>query len=484
MTNISDLCYDFIEHNLHIFDVKQYDNDHSLNVDLLDKYVRNQTCSNKYFDLIQYIYRHSTYIDADIFIQKYRENVMEIIRNNSDKEIIVLFPYLETTKSNFFLTLYFLHLFNEISLSKINMVFAFEINNYKKHVIDTRTLTKEPLFVICDDFVYSGNQLALSIANLPIVCNSQVSIYLCISGMTRVSMKKFSTEYLKSILTPYEYDKDDNEIPPVATCFYNVIIPTHAIIIVETLKSVVLQKLTNEGLFTGNDVYDFYNYIRLNDMYILTVEHGKLYAVGQFNLIYYNANNTLIYLFFKYPDLISIILRMCVLYQYTNKYTVLLDSLIPSNVPIKYPKNDSSYLNKFEITQDLFSSEQDLLELKENIKQNAPVNLEKFTWLQKCEDVQFTENDNVKIVNSNNIELIRNLKREFNPAHGSVCNNSIETFYKEPKLIRLFNKLRDIIKSILPLAKGIRKINKRTNKRPITKRNRVIKKTRRRNYKK
>jgi len=105
MTNISKICYDFITQNISLFNLSQYDVDHSINFELLDYYVRNQTCSEKYFQLLYYIYIQSTYINCETFIQHYTFNINELNENFNDKEIIVLFPYLDINKSNFFLTL-------------------------------------------------------------------------------------------------------------------------------------------------------------------------------------------------------------------------------------------------------------------------------------------------------------------------------------------------------------------------------------------
>ena len=71
--------------------------------------------------------------------------------------------------------------------------------------------------------------------------------------------------------------------------------------------------------------------------------------ICMFSKLYYNLNNTLIYLFFKYPDLISTVLTMCVLNEYSNNYTVSLDKLISSPTIKKYPNNGTQLMNKFEI---------------------------------------------------------------------------------------------------------------------------------------
>ena len=129
--NIHTLCYDFIEKNIQLFDLKQYDQNHSINLELLDNYVGKQTCSEKYFELLKYIYKQSTYIGCDTFIQIYTSNIKELNERFADKEIILLFPYLELNKSNYFFTLYFIYLYNAILLKKINYIFPYKKKRYK-----------------------------------------------------------------------------------------------------------------------------------------------------------------------------------------------------------------------------------------------------------------------------------------------------------------------------------------------------------------
>jgi hypothetical protein len=484
MTNISTICYDFIEQKKTLFNLKQYDVDHSMNVEVLDSYINKQTCSEKYFELISYIYKQSTYIDCDTFIQQYTSNITELNEKFNNREIIVLFPYLETDKSNFFLTLYFLNLYNNILLKRINYVFSYERKNKKNNIIDIRTLslTKEPLFVVCDDFLYSGGQLSLSIAYLPFICSDALDIYPCIVGMTNSSIEKFSKKNLQNL------GKDDNDEEVncdeevTINCSYNVIFPQHSLVINKNLKTVILDKMASEGLYNANlpENIQIYNYIAMNDMYILQVSNNKLYAVGQFTNLYNKLNNTLIYLFFKYPDLMSTVLTMCVLYQYSDSYTVSLDKL-PNYPEIikKYPTNNSQVINTFEITPDLFNNEQNLLEIKENVKKSRPINLD---WVQKCSDYNF-EIDNVKFVTAGynkRMELIRNLQSKFIVKDISVCNSSILTFYKEKSLILEFTVLSNLIKSTVPAKGGKNKFlkNKKTNKKTKSKKRKTMKKRR------
>lgn len=491
MTNISKICYDFITQNISLFNLSQYDVDHSINFELLDYYVRNQTCSEKYFQLLYYIYRQSTYINCETFIQHYTFNINELNENFNDKEIIVLFPYLDINKSNFFLTLYFLYLYNFILSKQINYVFYYKRKDKKFNTIDisTLSLTKEPLFIVCDDFLYSGGQLSLSIANLPIICSDSIDIYACIVGTTSKAIENFSREKLIK-LGKNDYDEDEEE--PI-NCSYNVIFPRNNLVIDTTLRTILRDKIIAEGLYndTLSENRQIYDYILLNDMYILEIINDNLYAVGQFSKLYYNLNNTLIYLFFKYPDLISTVLTMCVLNQYLNTYTVSIDKLVSPISIKKYPGNGNQLIHKFEITQQLFQEPQDLEELKQNVKNSTPIDITKFDWLQKCTDYDLTP-DRVTFVNvdrHNKFELIRNIKSNFNSAQGSLCNDSIITFYKQKDLIDIFSHFSNLIKTSIASGgrksiktkktkKKYNKTNKKTIKKYIknkTKKNKKIK---------
>jgi hypothetical protein len=476
MTNISTSCYDFIRENSNLFDLTRYDVDHSINFELLDNYVDKQTCSEKYFELLLYIYKQSTYIDVRTFMQHYIDNINELNEAFNDKEIIVIFPYLDVNKSNFFLTLYFLYLYESVLSKKINYVFPYKRKEKKTNIISISTLalTKEPLVVICDDFLYSGKQLGLTIANLPFICSESINIYTCIVGMTSNARQIFSKTNLIELGKNDYFDEEEGGEEEPINCMYDVIFPSNNLVIDKNLKTILRDKMISEGLYNNTiaEAKQMYDYIQLKDMYILENFDNKLYAVGQFSKLYYNLNNTLIYLFFKYPDLISTVLSMCILKTYSNAYTVSFDKILYNNVSIKkYPSNDSQIINKFEITQNLFEEPQDLEEIKQNIKNNIQIDINKFYWLEKCSDYKFND---VVYVNSDHydrIQLINNLKKKFNSAQGSACNDSILTFYKQNNLIAIFISFSNLIKKIGISGGGRVKhynINKKTNKKNRT----------------
>ena len=476
MTNISTSCYDFIRENSNLFDLTRYDVDHSINFELLDNYVDKQTCSEKYFELLRYIYKQSTYIDVRTFMQHYIDNINELNEAFNDKEIIVIFPYLDVNKSNFFLTLYFLYLYESVLSKKINYVFSYKRKEKKTNIISISTLalTKEPLVVICDDFLYSGKQLGLTIANLPFICSESINIYACIVGMTSNARQIFSKTNLIELGKNDYFDEEEGVEEEPINCMYDVIFPSNNLVIDKNLKTILRDKMISEGLYDNTiaEAKQIYDYIQLNDMYILENIDNKLYAVGQFSKLYYNLNNTLIYLFFKYPDLISTLLSMCILKTYSNTYTVSFDKILYNNVSIKkYPSNDSQIINKFEITQNLFEEPQDLEEIKQNIKNNIQIDINKFYWLENCSDYDFND---VVYVNSDHydrIQLINNLKKKFNSAQGSACNDSILTFYKQNNLIAIFTSFSNLIKKMGISGGGRVKHynrNKKTNKKNRT----------------
>jgi hypothetical protein len=500
MKNISKFLYNFIEENTKLFDLKQYNVDHSINIELLNRYISKQSCSKKYFDLIKYIYTNASYIDCDTFIDIYTSNIIEL--DSMDREIIVVFPYLQLKKSNFFLTLYFLYLYNATVSKKINYVFSYD-STQQSDTIDISKLeiklNKPPIIVICDDFLYTGSQLSVSIANLPIICTEALDIYACICGMTQKSQQALSDENITKIqLENIKKAETNGKIQ----CYYNVHLPTKKIFIKKTLKTVIRDKMMEDEVYNDtieekifikktlktvirdkmmeDEVYNdtieekifikktlktvirdkmmedgvnetidensqIHNYINLNDMYILTVINNKLIASSEFTKLYYKLDTTMIYLFFKYPDFISTVLTMCVLNNYSNNYTIILDKLRLDDIFKKKGK-----IKKIEITQDLlFDKSQNLEEIKQNIKNSKDIDTIKFDWVQKCSDFNMNDVKIVDIDTTKYIELIHGLKPMFDSIETSLCNGSIETFYKQPEFNEKFTALSNLIKNII-----------------------------------
>jgi len=198
----------------------------------------------------------------------------------------------------------------------------------------------------------------------------------------------------------------------------------------------------NETIEENSQIH---NYINLNDMYILTVINNKLIAASEFTKLYYKLDTTMIYLFFKYPDFISTVLNMCVLNNYSNKYTIILDKLFLDDIFKKKGK-----IKNIEITQDLlFDKSQNLEEIKQNIQDSTDIDMIKFDWVQKCSDFNMNHARSVNIDTINYIELIHDLKPTFDSIETSLCNGSIDTFYKQPEFNEKFTELSNLIKNII-----------------------------------
>lgn len=336
-------------------------------------------------------------------------------------------------------------------------------------------LNKPPIIVICDDFLYTGSQLSVSIVNLPIICTETLDIYACICGMTQKSQQALSHENITKIqLENIKKAETNGKIQ----CYYNVKLPTKKIFIEKTLNTVIRDKMMEDGVYnqTIEENSQIHNYINLNDMYILTVNNNKLIAASEFIKLYYKLDTTMIYLFFKYPDFISTVLTMCVLNNYSNNYTIILDKLFLDDIFKKKGK-----IRNIEIKQDyLFDKSQNLEEIKQNIQDSKDIDMIKFDWVQKCSDFNMNDVTSVNIDTINYIELIHNLKPTFDTIESSLCNGSIDTFYKQTEFNEKFTALSNLIKNIITggdfRIKRIYKKSKKYNKSKKSKKNNKSKK--------
>jgi hypothetical protein len=229
-------------------------------------------------------------------------------------------------------------------------------------------------------------------------------------------------------------------------------------------------------------------------MYIIQFdEHGDLYAEGQFHKIYNGIDTTLIYLFFKYPDWLSTIPEMCALSQYPTNYRFLPENYnLPLNIlqeiffvndiedieKIDKLEKVDKMINRVQI-KELFENASEYETFKQTIMEGREKTIEQkiendegeFTFViaEKCEGYDFSA-DGVRFVTidgSPRIELIRNLKSEFNTVNKddftSLCNDSIDTFYKQPELQEIFSTLRQSIEIISAIRRS-KRYSRRTNK--------------------
>jgi len=453
----SNICYDFIDKNIELFDdLETYNINHEFNRDLFIKYIESQKCSAKYFNLIKYLYENRTYISYDIALQQFTDNISELKEKYNEKELILIFIQKEPHKSNYYFTLYFLYLYRKLTGKKIEYVF-FEENISMDGFIN-------PLLILCDDFIYSGNQITQNIKKLSYHKNSneKLQLFLHIIGRTESSLQKL------------------NSIENI-----EIIYPEKIFIEKKTILSLLCDKinentkisdfiLNQDGSLSTDDQKMIEDYIIDNDMYILNVEQDKLYVTGQLYNSFEYLGLSLIYLFFKYPDNLSTITTMCGIKNYKNVYTINYDVFtkkINKDKIIRKDKNKWDY--KFEITPEMIGIN-DLNDIKTKIILPEKMDISKYDWIEQCINFEEIYNNFKKIFFKKsysydkpmeNIELINNCEKTIDVDSGGVCNQSIKPFYKsEPFVTKLNSFYYANIRSIGGKTRKHRRKRRKTHK--------------------
>jgi hypothetical protein len=353
--NISDICYRFIDENIQYFDLHKYTKDHRLMIDELKKYSEKQTCSQNFFKLLISIYEKSKYIDLETFIQVYTDSVNDLHSISENSNIVFFLPFhngdLSMDKSNFYFSLYFIYLYRKITKTELKNIYHFisECSSGYQHQIDIDDVLKkmiydkqhkETIFVMCDDYSYSGSQIVTYMNKLK--TNTQISLYLVIAGIS-IKAKQHIHNFVQR---KKEIKGDINNI--VVFFPQNIYIDSYDNTFEYILDDIIRKQPVIKEFDSSIGIGSYKDYwLAMNDMYIITYdnEKNKLYATGQIRDIGYGTQ-TLTYLFFKYPDSISTIPNMCFLDNYSNNYTFIYNNLTAQQ------KHDLKK-NKFEITNEL-----------------------------------------------------------------------------------------------------------------------------------
>lgn len=355
--NISDICYRFIDENIQYFDLYKYTKNHQLMIDELKKYSEKQTCSQNFFKLLISIYEKSKYIDLKTFIQVYTDSVKDLHSMSGNSNIVFFLPfnneYLSMDKSNFYFSLYFIYLYRKITRTKLKNIYHFisECSSGYQHQIDIDDVLKkmiydkqhkETIFVMCDDYSYSGSQIVTYMNKLK--TNTQISLYLVLAGLS-IRAKQYIHNFVQ---TKKEIKEDINNI--IVFFPQNMHIDSYDNTFKYILDDIIRKQPVIKGFDSSIELYNDY-WLAMNDMYIITYdnEKNKLYATGQIKNIGH-SNQTLTYLFFKYPDSISTIPNMCFLDNYSNNYTFIYNNLTAQ-------QKDDLKKNNFEITNKLIGKE-------------------------------------------------------------------------------------------------------------------------------
>jgi len=146
-------------HNKDSLNLKKYEKDSLKPIDMTfinSIIAQRQKCSYNFMIIMKYMYEHTKCIDANYIIDKLNKNINELYTKYKDRvHILHISDIYRRDKSNFFFTLYFIYQYN-LKFKKHIYVYSTQFN---KEYLDSVYRNKPVLFIICDDFSYSGRQI-------------------------------------------------------------------------------------------------------------------------------------------------------------------------------------------------------------------------------------------------------------------------------------------------------------------------------------
>lgn len=300
----------FILENESLFDLDRLTQDHSIDMDCLQKYIAYQSGNEKtktFWDFFYYLYQHIQYISNETITKQYDSNIDELydlytygIIGVLEVSLILILPR-NTDKSNFYFTLYFLYRYQKKygdACKDIQIITEYDFV-YHSDILNIDFKKKHTVFIFTDDFSYSGTQMSQSV-KVPYDMNlyphlkeptgqyrENFSIYLNVVGMTQIAHLLFESIKEVNIMIPEQ-------------CF----IPKD-----ETFRDILTK------------------YCRINDVTISSIDvlyfsHKNKSIKSFLEKFIVSIDLSLIYLSFKYPDNISSIPFICYLAQIPELYFV------------------------------------------------------------------------------------------------------------------------------------------------------------------
>ena len=428
--NLANYCYQLVDVNKDILDLKKYDRNHIFLMDNLNKYIASQPKFQKELNVLKTIYEQHNYISIDNIIDILDKNIIEL--NTIYKDYVHIVVLTENTypyKSNFFFYLYFLKRYREITGNNIQYLYSdirdiLNYNNISYLTFNTNMNNihkndRNYLLIYCDDFSYSGSQLSNSFSDYDdykyttkINLANNINIYLNIIGALSTA-----TNLFKKLV-----DK--------------IIIPRESIKINNNIVDILLKLSTNEDMNYDNvkkipaEIIDkIFNFILENDIYKITEKDDTiLISRGELGDIYYNnivkplncnIKLSLTYLDFKFPDLVSTLDTFC---------------------KLKVIDNNSKYLN-----YDDFSDKKILEKLyKENNVELSKKNIITKKSDKIPDDLKFIDSQKqyLQLINNFDVSATDIDKYIIDKKDNLICNHSsIKPFYK---LLKYKNIIDDL----------------------------------------
>lgn len=361
--------YDLVDKNKEFLDLSKYDNNHYFKKDLFNEYFNTIDSKNKeiinYLNIYKHIYNNVTYISNSDIIRRIDENIDEINTKYSDYIPIILYnsnSAKNTAKSNFYFLLYFIYRYT-IKTNKIIKYILIDLINILVNSNDELKINdkfkdlnnKKLLFIICDDFIYSGEQ---------IITNNFYNLYKLMkidnSDKFKIDIFKKKDKINKSIkidnnikfyLNIIGYSTLFENIIMDSSIKDNIIIPDKIIKVnifqinilkeyfdkkskdkyEEKLYTEALMKISENKIITGIEEI-FSILINYNKLLYVNYDHynGKI-NIDEDNEIF-ESSKTLTYLDIKYPDLMSTFNNICNFKILKKGYYIKYNNLINDDI--------------------------------------------------------------------------------------------------------------------------------------------------------
>lgn len=410
-----------VQNNEHIFNLKIYDNDDSLkkiNTTLIDSYIlENQTCSKDFLEFTKYIYDNTKYINSDYIIDRLLQNINDLYKKYNSYIHILIIPT-KKDKSNFFFTLYFCKEYNKKFKKQILCISEqnkFQIFTKMKHQ------EKKILFILCDDFVYSGKQIKSGLLKFLLQNEfKNFKIYLNIFGITDNGYSYLHKSFMN--------DGEDVRYDPIKK--KNVFFPKDIIIDTNSVKNIINKFIKYKKI----NFYEFY--VKYN-IFFLKEENNKYYLETALDELMRRINTFLIYIFYKFPDYVSTYTKLCTLEIFDDKTIIFnknfVDKIIKEkedfleqmskSIKIKNKDTIKNY-HKKETYEKINIHLKNIFKMYiDNINDNHK-NISSYEYLEKCSNT--SKLAGLYNVIKNQIEFIQE-KIGFN------CNRHYVPFYKTLK---------------------------------------------------
>lgn len=443
--NINDFVkymYNLVNVNIGHLDLRKHNENHFFNYDEFKKILEQITNEDikKSLALHDYIYNNVTYVSMSNIIRIIDENINYINSVYNDHTHVLIFNDDNivheqiTTKSNFYFNLYFIYRYTLITGKIIENMYVklssvlYHIDNYLTPTPFLSEISNNVLFILCDDFVYSGSQLSskqFNFSNLRLKLDNKYKIFLNIIGISYYAKERFDNFFKNNegespIIISDSTIKVDSAL--------NILLKYYRLNKIDyKLDSDNFKKETQNKIrellpkLYGNrliHIKKFFDKINMQVYTELGSNIDNYYGSGDIYLLN-NENLTLAYLDFKYPDLKSTVQSLCNFNIPRQGYYIVVSKLL-TDLKLDDPSIPINNIILLDKIKERISHDDIQFILLNYDNHNAITH--KFPWITYFDGIK---DDSIKDKN-NNILLINNTS--YNP--NKKCFENWNAFYK------------------------------------------------------